>query len=78
MSLLLRCLMEVRAKAGEVDLLTFPAASAHVPTAPDSPRVQRRFGGLYAADSSGAPSASLLGRSDLQEQRVTGFAPAHG
>ena len=78
MSLLLRCLMEVRAKAGEVELLPFPAASAHVPTVPDSLRLQRNFGGLRATDSSRTPPAPRLARSDLPEQRVTGFVSARG
>ena len=69
MSLLLRCLMEVRAKAGEFDLLPFPVALAHLPAAAESMRLQLRFGSSRAPAGSHVPPAPLLGRPELQGQR---------
>lgn len=74
MSLLLRCLMEVRAKAGEVDLLLpFPVTSADLPAAAEPMRPQQHFSYILAANSSPALPAPASGRPGLQEQRLASF-----
>lgn len=74
MSLLLKCLMEVRAKAGEVDLLLpFPVTSADLPAAAEPMRPLRRIGYIRAADSSRALPMPGSGRPGFQEQRLAGF-----
>jgi hypothetical protein len=66
--------MEVRAKAGEVDLLLpFPVASADLPATAEPVRPQRRFSYMLAATSSRALPAPASGRPGLQEQRLASF-----